>query len=134
MVSTLPRFDKPTVHSLRLELEAAIHAVLAKRGVRGSLGTIRFTDSDFRCQFRAELLNPTAKGVDTAGKRSWIEHALFAGFKESDHGREIALQGIRFRIDSWRSRAPKRPVRLEYVEQPGKFAVVSASMVKAALR
>lgn len=129
---TISKFDKPTLRSLREDVDQALRAVAEKHGITLSLGSIKFDATSFTGQLKATVLNP-ATGVVPTEEREFHAYARMFGFEPSDYRRVVRIDGVEYRMIGFKTRAPRRPVVLERVHGPGGGVVCSPEYVQAFL-
>jgi hypothetical protein len=126
----MERFDKPTLRSLRPELETALADVCAKHGITARIGNASFTELECKFQLILEL-----EGVDEAKSTSrqadFERYATLYGLEPTDFGKNFLVNGVLYSITGISPNRPKFPV--DGVRHDGRKFKFPALTVKAAL-
>ncbi len=112
------------VKTIRADLDKAFAAIEKKHGVNFSLGTIRFSDTDFR---------GTLKCVSTdtnAGRKMFERDALRVGLKKTAYGKTFTHIGRDYRVVGVNTRAKKYPVNVEDVASGGTYKMAVEALPK----
>jgi len=124
------RFDKPTIRSLRPELEKALADVCAKHGFTARIGSGSF--SDFECKFQLILeLDGAGEAKSTAKQADFERYATLYGLEPTDLGKTFLVGGSLYSITGISPNRPKFPI--DGVRHDGRKFKFPAMTVKAAL-
>lgn len=124
-------FDRETLKMLRNEIDGALKETLARFGLEGELGAIRFGDNDFSSKLNVRI--PGAKTIKQERAESAFKlYASSEGLDASDFGKEFTYAGREgLRIVGYNTRAKKYPIDLE--DRNGGRYKVAGGQIKAAL-
>lgn len=118
-------FDRNTVKNLRSDIDSALAILSKKYGIEISAGNASFTASNVTYKVQAAVkassgitMTKEASDFNTFGSR------LLSGFSL---GQTIDLQGKKYVIAGWKTRAQKNPV---IVTSEGKTYRVSTEMIE----
>jgi hypothetical protein len=112
----ITRFDGPTLKTLRTALDSALKPVGEQYGIVLSLGTISFSDADFRVRLTGAL----AQGAGGAGKvdksrKEFERYADLLGLNKTDLGKTFTFRGKRYEIVGAKLSARKYPILAKQV-------------------
>ena len=112
------------VKTLRAELDKAFAAIEKKHGVEFSLGTIRFSDTDFRGTLKC------VSADKDAGRKMFQRDALRVGLKKTAYGKTFTHIGRDYRVVGVNTRAKKYPVQVEDVASGGTYKMAVEALPK----
>jgi hypothetical protein len=129
---TIRSFDRPTVRTLREEIESALRPLCEKHGLSLEVGRANFDYQSLT--FKVQLAVAGEEGV--AMTREAQDFKLLApqlGLSPDDLGREITAGGNQYKILGYRRLARKTPIIVE--RQPdGKQFVMTVEQVVGAIK
>jgi len=121
---SLKKFDRPTLQSIRIEIDAALAQVAAKHGFAMKLGSVRFTETAFTGKVEASLSgeSPEAQrykdmcGVYGLDEKMLGQNVHYAGSIVKVVGMKSGYKSVLFEKNGKMFRAPvdsfKRGARL----------------------
>lgn len=76
------KIDQEACKTLRAEIDAALAAVMTKHGLIAQIGTIKFSDTDMRCQLTVGVKPTTSTSAtsEPAFRPDWIQGARRHGY------------------------------------------------------
>lgn len=126
----MDRFDKPTIRSLRPELEKALVDVCAKHGITAKIGNASFTDLECKFQLILEL-EGAGEAKSTAKQADFERYATLYGLEPTDLGKTFLVGGSLYSITGISPNRPKFPI--DGVRHDGKMFKFGLETVKRAL-
>lgn len=108
-------FTRAKVKTLRADIDKALAAVEKKHGVEFNLGTIRFSDTDFRGTLKC------VSSDSDAGRKMFERDALRVGLKKTSYGKEFTFRARKYRVVGVNTRAKKYPVKVADVATGGTY-------------
>lgn len=121
------KFTRAKVKTLRSDLDKALAAIEKKHGVEFSIGTIRFSDTDFRGTLKC------VSADKDAARKIFERDALRVGLKKTAYGKTFTHVARDYRVVGVNTRAKKYPVQVEDVATGGTYKM-SADMLPQNLR
>lgn len=98
-------FTKPTLRSLRIEMDAALKAVMDKHGISHKIGNMSFNGGEFTTS-----LTVSAGSQDEVIKNTFDLYCSDYGLKPSDLNREFTSNGKTFTITGIKPNRRKYPI------------------------
>jgi hypothetical protein len=111
----ITNIDANACRVLRASMETALAAVKAEHGVEVKVGKATYDQGGGFVTFKVEMAVVRGGNVETKEAVSFKQFASMEGFAQDDLGKEIRLNGKRFTIHGYNSRATKKPVLIKEV-------------------
>ena len=121
------KFNRTGVKQLRADIDSALAAIEKKHGVEFNIGTIRFSDTDFRATLKC-----TSADKDAA-RKMFERDALRVGLKKTAYGKKFKHGSKEYIVVGVNTRAKKYPANVETVNRGDKFKM-SVSILPQELR
>lgn len=114
------RFDRPTVHLISEQIDAAIQEMAQRLGVAVSVKGARYRPSNMTVRVELSLLD--AKGQARSPEvEAWQRVATMRGLKVEMLGQAFSFNGKEYRLTGWSSGSSKYPVLADRVTDGRKF-------------
>lgn len=129
---TITNIDRTSAGTIRQLLNEALARVAEQHGLKITVGSGRFTDTDVSFEVNAAVI---VDGVaQTPTRKLWQSSATSLGLKPEWIDRSVTYNGKKYRIDGLRGGAPKYNVRATDLATGQVVFLNSAVIVKNALR
>ena len=122
------KFTRAKVKTLRADIDKALAAIEKKHGVEFNLGTIRFSDTDFRGTLKC------VSADKDAGRKMFERDAFRIGLKRDAYGKTFTHVGRDYRVVGVNTRAKKYPVNVEDVASGGTYKMAAAALPQSLRR
>ena len=103
------KFDKNNLKALRVEMDSALESISKRFGITIKTGNASFSGNE--CTFKVKL---NTKGTDgtviTKEAMDWDRHKGLHGMDHLNVGDPITIQGNRYTLSGFNTRARKAPV------------------------
>jgi hypothetical protein len=103
------KFDKNNLKALRVEMDSALESISKRFGITIKTGNASFSGNE--CTFKVKL---NTKGTDgtviTKESMDWDRHKGLHGMDHLNVGDPITIQGNRYTLSGFNTRARKAPV------------------------
>jgi hypothetical protein len=123
-ITTIEKFDAGVCKDLRPIIEQAINGVLRQRGLNGTLGNIRFTDTSFEVKLEVKAANN--------GRACFEQYSHSEGLKNEWFGQPFKDQGQTLRITGWAEGRKIRTHPVQVTDDNGQTFLLTAQAVKDA--
>jgi len=109
------KFNRTGVKQLRADIDSALAAIEKKHGVEFNIGTIRFSDTDFRATLKCTSADPDA------ARKMFERDALRVGLKKTAYGKQFKYGNKEYIVVGVNTRAKKYPVSVKTVNRGDSF-------------
>ena len=101
-MTKITEFNRNNLKELRSDIDNALNAVLAKHGLSGGIGNIRFSSDDFRAQ-----LTVATGSTDDAAEREFKKYAFKFGLSDDKFGTTFTRNGKKFTVSGINPKAKR---------------------------
>ena len=108
-MTTITRFDKTNLDTLRKEIDDALAPIAARHGIQLHAGRITYAADNARITLEAAVVTPDGM-VLSREATAFRELAHLYGLQPSDLGRTFTLSGTEYTIVGLRTRATRAPI------------------------
>ena len=113
---------KDLLKKMRPEIDEALKVVAQKYGMTVHVGNIKFSSDNFVVKTDFKVIQKASDGsVIDPRKIEFEKNAILFGFKPSDFGKEVVIQGEKFQLTGLKLGASKRPCVITRVSDGKNF-------------
>ena len=123
----LKEFDRPSIKTLRKDIDNALKSVADKHGLSLQLGNIRFNEHSFTGKLEARVTeNPGEPTMATDFKALSMSYGIPASYLHSI----VTLNGKRYKIVGLKPRNRKYPIICEKTDNGKRYKFSSDAIIK----